>query len=638
MKQILGSRYGWLWLAVSLTILFALLLSLTSQAHITTEEPWHPAPAAYRSALFYANLGPQIDWPLIAQEFETPITEAGYDNRSVYDMLAQVDAANSTHYVAAIRQAIAKQDRQALYAASTRAMSQMVRQYLAEAETRLNQPGLGLQEVLEAQRIYRAFRQNFMEQADPTAVQELGLAWLDMASSVGNAGVLGVGGTPADPEQFAAAREIIEGYLLANYEVDEFTIRELLAPIPETAGEVSLAPWLPPGSNLNVQDPLPLLRLNFEARGFEESDIPLAAYGDMMFDSPEIFGEPARSLGVTCSTCHNRSDINASFFIPGVSHQPGAADVDGAFFNPFFNDQRSDSLDIPSLRGLRFTAPYGRDGRFESLREFARNVIVNEFGGPEPTPFMLDALVAYLLEFDWQPNSLLNKDGTLTQTASEAAQRGELLFNTPYENMGNRACSTCHIPSANFVDRQRHDIGSAEPSEPFALDGFFDTPTLLNSAYTAPYFHDGSQETLGDVVEWFDQTYNLGLTEAEKADLTEHLLAVGSADTPYEIFDEENTPFLLAWAELTTFATTLGSQLIPQQDTYHAILLIDTIAPDFRADASGLKDLSQAPLVYEVADKLDEIKAAIQADDWEQAAKLHEEYEALVEAYGPQLK
>ena len=60
-----------------------------------------------------------------------------------------------------------------------------------------------------------------------------------------------------------------------------------------------------------------LLALNFEERGFEESDIPLVAYGDMLFDSPEIFGDPGRSLGITCSTCHNRSDINNSFFIPG---------------------------------------------------------------------------------------------------------------------------------------------------------------------------------------------------------------------------------------------------------------------------------------------------------------------------------
>ncbi len=53
-------------------------------------------------------------------------------------------------------------------------------------------------------------------------------------------------------------------------------------------------------------------------------------------------------------------------------------------------------VDTPSLRGVRLTAPYGRDGRIATLREFARHVIVNEFAGDEPAPRVLDALVAYM--------------------------------------------------------------------------------------------------------------------------------------------------------------------------------------------------------------------------------------------------
>ena len=110
---------------------------------------------------------------------------------------------------------------------------------------------------------------------------------------------------------------------MANYEVKLFTERRILAALPENSltadYDTPAKIWLPPGSDINDQDPLPLLALNFEERGFEESDIPLVAYGDMLFDSPEIFGDPGRSLGITCSTCHNRSDINNNFFIPGVS-------------------------------------------------------------------------------------------------------------------------------------------------------------------------------------------------------------------------------------------------------------------------------------------------------------------------------
>lgn len=598
--------------------------TVSSIREVDPESSWHPVVAAYLRALFYVNLGPQINWQLIDQEYTTPVTDVGYDNQTVLQLLAPADSSNGLANVEAIRQAIADQDRQALYTASTRATSHMIRYYIDKAEASLAQPGVSMPYILEAQHFYRAF-QNFIEQADPMAAQQLKRAWHDMTSAVDSAS--------ADLQKFATTRAVIEEYLHTNYEAGAFSAREQLLPLPETASKVDLAPWLPPGSILDDQDPLPRLRLNFEVRNFDESDIPLVAYGDMLFDSPQIFGEPARGLGVACSTCHNRSDINNRFFIPGVSHQPGAADVDGAFFNPFFNDQRSDSLDTPSLRGLRFTAPYGRDGRFESLREFARNVIVNEFGGSEPTPFMLDALVAYMFEFDWQPNSLLNKDGTLNENTSEAARRGELLFNTPFATMGGRACSSCHLPSSNFLDRQRHDIGSDHSSEPFALDGFFDTPTLLNSVYTAPYFHDGALATLGEVVKWFDESYTLGLSDTDQTDLTEYLIAVGSADTPYELFDENNTPFMLDWTELTTFCTTLGSKLIPQHDAYHAILLLDTVTPDLRATANELDDPSQSSLVMEVADKLDEVRAAIQAGNWEKSATLYHEYETMVEEY-----
>ena len=215
--------------------------------------------------------------------------------------------------------------------------------------------------------------------------------------------------------------------------------------------DIDLPPSLPPGADIFDQDPLPLLVLNFEEQGIDETDLPLIAYGDMLFDSAQIFGGPARDLGIACSTCHNRSDINQRFFIPGASHQPGAIDVDGAFFNPIFNDRRDDPLDIPSLRGLRFTGPYGRDGRFASLRDFTRNVIVNEFAGPEPTPFMLDALVAYMQEFDFLPNSMLTADGRLTEAAPVAAARGEAIFNRPFKGLGNRSCASCHVPDGNFL-------------------------------------------------------------------------------------------------------------------------------------------------------------------------------------------
>lgn len=42
----------------------------------------------------------------------------------------------------------------------------------------------------------------------------------------------------------------------------------------------------------------------------------------------------------------------------------------------------------------------------------------------------------------------------------------------------------------------------------------------------APYFHNGSAKTLQDVVEFYDQRFNIGFTDEEKEDLVAFLLAL----------------------------------------------------------------------------------------------------------------
>jgi cytochrome c peroxidase len=589
-------------------------VAVPATAHIVREEPWHPVAAAYRTSLFLADLTP-VPWEAVEAAWTQPIAASV----AADPPLARLPQASSA-LAEAIRSAIGGRDRQALYESATRATSATLRAALAEAEAAL-EGGEPLAALNRAKAIWRVF-DSFVAEADPAGWRRLGRAWLDLYDSAGSRGLTGAGRIEPDRARFVAARAEVEAYLRANFEPERFTPRSRLTPLPETVvaerGEIEVAPWLPPGSFIGDQTPLPRLVLNFEEQGIDETGLPLIAYGDMLFDSPEIFGEPARSLGIACSTCHNRSDINRDFFIPGVSHQRGAADVDGSFFNPLFNDRRADPLDIPSLRGLRFTGPYGRDGRFASLREFTRNVIVNEFAGAEPTPFMLDALVAYMFEFDFLPNAKLTPDGRLTEAAPEAARRGEEIFKRPFAQIDGKACATCHVPSANFLDRRAHDIGSGGEAYAGARGGAFDTPTLLGTRFTAPYFHDGSLPTLASVVDWFDGRYALGLSEAERADLTAYLEAVGDADEPYEPFGERNTPFRLAFEELTTFASTLDT-LIPARDAFHAQLLIDTVAADLAADASAMANLAAKPEVYALAAILEEVGAVIAAGDWKAA-------------------
>jgi cytochrome c peroxidase len=600
-----------------------------ARADVVIEVPWHPAAAAYRTMLFMADLDP-VPWDLLQRAYDSnhPAAAIPRPAKLFFEALPG-DAAS------AISKAIDDKDRQALYEAASRAMSQLIRKALADTADTLGTPGKASQNALDAQALYRALA-DFIVQADPAAGRRLGLSWLELMSSVGSGGVLGIGTVASNKETFESARKDIDDYLVANFEPQRFVVRKTMTPRPETIvakqGEVAMAPWLPPGSDLNQQDPLPKLVLNFEERGIEEKSLPLVAYGDMLFDSPQIFGEPARSLGIACSTCHNRSEVNQSFFIPGISHQKGALDVRGSFFNPLFNDRRRTSLDIPSLRGLRFTGPYGRDGRFGSLRDFTRNVIVSEFGGPEPTPFVLDTLVAYMLEFDFLPNAKIDRRGQLTDKASAAARRGEKLFRKPFAQMDGKSCASCHVPSGNFLDRQSHDIGSAKDSYEGARDGAFDTPTLLGARFTAPYFHDGSLPTLASVVDWFNTRYVLKLSNAERADLTAYVEAVGDADQPHQKFEERKTVFRLGWEELTTFASTF-EMLSARRDAKHADLMLATVASDLARDASGMTNLGAKPKVYELAAILTRIRKAVSADDWTEAAVLWASFNELPKKY-----
>lgn len=596
------------------TLASALLLSGPVAATPAKEAPWLPEAAAYRLTLFLGNLEP-LPW----DDIETAWTEPYRGSEFSVGALAWLDRKSDIE-PDGLLDAIMREDLQAVFAEATRLVALRIEENLDRALA-AEESATAQLAVQTARELYRAFEDGIAA-ADPEAARRIGLAWLELNSSTGSVGVLGAGATSADRDTMEAARAVISGYLAENYLLDSFAPRRTLSALPETAvlsGKViEVPPSLPPGSDIFDQDPLPLLVLNFEEQGIDETDLPLVAYGDMLFDSAQLFGSPAQDLGIACSTCHNRSDVNQRLFIPGASHQPGAIDVDGAFFNPIFNDRRDDPLDIPSLRGLRFTGPYGRDGRFASLRDFTRNVVVNEFGGKEPTPFMLDALVAYMLEFDFLPNSMLTTDGRLTDTTQEAARRGEEIFNTPFARLGDRSCASCHVPDANFLDRQAHDIGSVAPGYEGSRAGALDTPTLLGTAYTAPYFHDGSLPTLAAVVDWFDETKSLGLTEEDRADLTAYLETVGAADEPYEAFDTENTAFRLAFAELTTFASTIDT-LLPRRDAEHILLLTDTVAADLSADASTMSNLPARPEVYALAERLAAVGAAVRVEDWEAA-------------------
>jgi cytochrome c peroxidase len=302
-----------------------------------------------------------------------------------------------------------------------------------------------------------------------------------------------------------------------------------------------------------------------EAQGGKQSFT--VALGNMLFSSPDIFGEPVHSAGISCETCHSAGHVNVSLYVPGMSGPPGTFDVSNGFFHPVADDHVFNPIRVPSLRGVRFLAPYGRDGRIASLRDFTRNVIVGEFAGAEPDPLIVDALVSYMQEIEFLPNPRLQSGGRLAADASDAERRGEALFQRPFAQMEAQSCASCHIPSAAFVDHRQHDVGSG---------GLFKTPTLLGLLSRTPYFHDGRYASVEEAIAHFDRKFGLGLTNQEKADLLAYLCAIGDSERP-----EQPIGVTANLDEIETFAGTLDRLI---RDRRHELLsvAVDTISHELR--------------------------------------------------------
>lgn len=122
------------------------------------------------------------------------------------------------------------------------------------------------------------------------------------------------------------------------------------------------------------------------------------------------------------------------------------------------------------------------------------------------------------------------------------------------ENKGN--CAACHAPP-NFTDHGFHNIGVSTPKNRAkdpgrfkivklpAAKGAFKTPTLRDIDLTAPYMHDGSEETLDEVMAFYarhgDDKSNLDqemktihLTLQEQKDIVAFMRALTTPQKPYE--------------------------------------------------------------------------------------------------------
>ena len=133
------------------------------------------------------------------------------------------------------------------------------------------------------------------------------------------------------------------------------------------------------------------------------------------------------------------------------------------------------------------------------------------------------------------------KRGSIQMPMNGSAVRGHKLFFS--QEIG---CSACHV-GANLTDEKYHnlgvgmdkakpDLGRFDVTKDDKDRGAFKTPTIRNVALSAPYMHDGSMDTLEEVVEHYvkggtpnphlsDKIKKLKVTTQDKLDLVEFMRA-----------------------------------------------------------------------------------------------------------------
>ena len=285
-----------------------------------------------------------------------------------------------------------------------------------------------------------------------------------------------------------------------------------------------------------------------------------------------VSGNQITSIGITCALCHSTVDDS---FAPGIGRRldgwpnldldPGLIisfspttkltaemKADFATWGPGKYDARHhafDGTDFILLNGDGPSVPsvippaYGLQGvGFETftgdgpISYWNAYVGIGQMGGQgtfiDPriplsivqTPDLVTPKLQALLEYQLRLRAPAPPHGSFDKSA---ARRGEGVF----QQVG---CATCHVPPT-YTDvlnngltgqpllHSPSEVGQNSAYAQRSVTGLYRTTPLRGLWQHAPYFHDGSAPTLLDVVNHYEQLFQLALSPMQKADLIEFL-------------------------------------------------------------------------------------------------------------------
>ncbi|WP_068076550.1 hypothetical protein [Novosphingobium lentum] len=120
------------------------------------------------------------------------------------------------------------------------------------------------------------------------------------------------------------------------------------------------------------------------------------AIGRAAFRAPLLLGGQAARAGLSCNACHRGGHGNPAFMFPGLSGDPGTADVTSSIMSSHRGDGVFNPKPIPDLSGPKSRLKVDQDAASQQLEHFIHGLVTQEFDGPEPTPATITGLAAYV--------------------------------------------------------------------------------------------------------------------------------------------------------------------------------------------------------------------------------------------------
>lgn len=356
---------------------------------------------------------------------------------------------------------------------------------------------------------------------------------------------------------------------------------------PLTAEQIKA--WLADPANhevLEIELPMGLARGASQIKGLDENPLTRAKIelGRQLYFDPRLSVDST----ISCASCHHPDEgyTRHTQFGIGVHDQVGgrnspvsynrilsdlqfwdgrAASLEEQALGPIENPiEMANTLDtccntLGEIEGyrLQFEKIFGGvspDAIAQAIDSFERAIVTG------PSPFDYQERLKPFEEIDVEdlkeddPDLYAEYERLVAEAEahpmSESAKRGMDLFFSEKSN-----CTACHV-GANLTDEQYHNLGVGMDAEEPDLGryevtgeekdrGAFKTPTIRNVALSAPYMHDGSQQTLLEVVEWYakgghpnphlsEKIKKLDLTEQDKLDLVAFMEACTGDFPPVE--------------------------------------------------------------------------------------------------------